>query len=226
MNLKFWETKKKEEKILKHNSFSRDTNWQYDPAYNLSQPLIDTRRYSGNFIPFGLGNTYPNILLGMYNGSPFHRALIEFKVKATMGSGFEVKMFEQGTNDIIEQKKIESKINRKFVSRFITDYIIHARAYIKITKLDNFKQIELIPAEQVRVNEDKTIFYVNKDWVRNRSEYDEFSAYNKLNKDNVQILEFSEDSPGFDVYSVPSYASAANWIWLDSEIAFFQKQNI
>lgn len=230
---KFWETPQpvKTPKNTYH-SFTRPTSWNDEPDYNLSAPVIDRRR-GRSFLPFGEDNHYPHLLLSMYHGSPFHAALLNFKTRAVIADGLEIKMnkVKMTLEDEITLGKAKTKLNRAFFKRFIQEFLIHERVYIDIDrKGDKGNNFKITPAEYVRVSveEDSKIFYVNPDWMMGRyNEIYEIVAYDKYNtKDKNQLLEFQSIKPGFDGYAIPEYASANNWIWLDSEIAFFQKQNI
>jgi len=210
-------------------SFNKETGWNYNPKYDLSQPRIN--QYAGTaYLPFGEDNLYPQVLLEMYHGSPFHAAIIEFKTKAIMADGLEFIVKGNNLEADILRGKLEDKINRKFFRRFIQEYLIHERVYIKVLrKLEHSTDFEIIPSDYVRLSTrdlDKEI-YVNDDWVRRRGNYERLPLFDRYNtKDKIQVMAFQEEKPGFYAYAIPHYASAANWIWLDSEIAYFQKQNI
>lgn len=206
------------------DSFDRKNMWFNAAKYDYSQPLVD--RYATTpYMPFGIDNLYPNHLTKMYNGSPFHNAVIEFKIISAMGDGLDIIVNKKGLEGEILKKKLENKFNRSFMKRMIRMYLIHNRLYIKSQK--NTLDFEIIDSEYVRVsstNNDK--LYLNFDWEKRRSEYKEYDIFDKYDKNKTQIIEYNEVSPGFVGYSVPTYTAASNWIWLDSEIAFSQKQNL
>lgn len=204
-------------------SFNQSTNWNVNPKYDFTQPDINIYAV-GEYIPFGSDNLYPQTLLRMYQSSPFHNAIIEFKTITAIGDGLEIT-----TNDKLEgkvlKKKLEKLLNNRFLKRIIKEYIIHNRLYfkVKVGKTD----IELIPAEFVRASANhKNERIVNNDWIRRRNEYDKIYLFDKYNEKDYQIIEYMDDTPGTYIYSVPHYSSSSNWIWLDGEIAFFQKQNM
>lgn len=229
---KFWESnapQPERQNGLSHYSFNKETGWNMNPKYDLSQPRIN--QYSGTaYLPFGEDNLYPNILLDMYHGSPFHAAILEFKTKAIIGDGLEITVKGNNLESDILRGKLEDKINRKFFRRFVQEYLIHERAYIKVLrKTEKGTDFEIIPSEYVRLstNDPSKEVLVNDDWRRRRGNYQVLPIFDKYNtKDKIQVFAFQEEKPGFYGYAIPHYASAANWIWLDSEIAYFQKQNI
>lgn len=227
INFKFWKSDKAEESGLSTYSFNKATNWENNPNYNLSSPT--TQNSSRGWVEFGLGDNYPDVLLDMYHGSPFHAAIINFKIKAVMAGGITIVAPELDELEAtLTLNRLKAKMDRNFLRKFIADYLIHERVYVKVTvrngKVTGF---DIIPAQKVRVNESGNIFYVSDSWGRSTRSPKSYPKYDKYNTvDNEQIIEFINSKPGFDYYTVPEYASANNWIWLDSEIAFFQKQNI
>ena len=228
-NFRFWETPK-DEVQLDHKSFKLDSPWNVNVKYDLSAPFIN--QYSGlEYLPFGIDNLYPYILLDVYHGSPFHAAIVEFKTRAVMADGLEftTKGLTKLEGEILKGK-LEERFDRKFFRRFVMEYIIHERIYIEMArKGDKGQDLKIIPAEQVRVsnNDSKKGYFVNPDWRRKRADSYFVHQYDKYNTaDKIQMLQFTEDTPGFFGYAVPSYSSASNWIYLDSEIAFLQKQNL
>ena len=54
--------------------------------------------------------------------------------------------------------------------------------------------------------------------------YTKYSKFNKTEKEQIKVYQIL--TPGVEVYSIPSYSSAGNWIWLDGQISLFQKQNL
>lgn len=213
---------------LSHHSFDKKTEWNSNPDYDLSQPYIN--QYAGTpYLPFGIDNLYSQALIDMYHGSPFHAAIIEFKTKAVMGDGLEIYVKSTGLEAEILRGKLAEKLDKRFFKRFVQENLIHERSYIKVLRQsEKSVDFEIIPAEYVRLStKNEPLLYVNDDWRRRRGQYETLPIFDKYNTvDKIQVMSFQEDKPGFYGYSVPHYASAANWIWLDSEIAYFQKQNI
>jgi hypothetical protein len=213
-----------------HSFNSENKELAYTSKYNLSQPFIN--QYTGlPYVPFGEDNLYPYKLLEMYHGSPFHAAIMDFKTKTVMGDGLIFMGPDKSLEDKIIIGKLEKKFNRKFFKRFVQEYLIHERVYIQVHRDGgNFNDFELVPAEQIRISSDMVEdkgYYWNPDWRRKRGNNEFIPAYDKYNKtDKIQLMSFQEDSPGIYGYTVPVYATAANWILLDANIAFFQKQNM
>ena len=232
---KFWQVQPKDSKILSTHSFThKSVDWGGHDSYNLSDPLIDLRR-GNQYVLFGEDNLYPQILLDMYHGSPFHAAVINFKVKAIMADGLDFSINKitgkkNSLEDEILLNKVKDKMDRTFFKRFVQDYLIHERVYVKIEKRgDKATNLTNVPAEFVRRGlNNENLFFVNPDWqLFGRSETEEITRYDKhSNLKGAQLMEFQSLKPGFPIYAVPEYSSAANWIELDRQISFFQKSNI
>lgn len=193
-----------------------------DAKYDYSKPYINKDSRTP-YVMFGSDNLYPNILLDMYYTSPIHSAIVEFKTKAALGDGLVFTAKQNSLENEIKIKTLESKFNRTFLKKLIKEYLIHNRIFFVVEKSKTF---HLLGAEKVRTNREQDLYYVNDDWRKNRN-FQEFKCFDPLVPDsNPRILGFEAQTPGVDIYCVPSYAVAANWIWLDGQIAYFQKQNM
>jgi hypothetical protein len=73
-----------------------------------------------------------------------------------------------------------------------------------------------------------TAYSYNYDWINvfkyKTKIYAAFSEYNK--KDRTQLYMWQGESPSQNLYNLPSYASAINWITVDSESSEYHKANI
>lgn len=219
---------------VQHFSSGNSTQFGLDaPKYDYSKPYINETSNS-RWVPFGEDNLYPYILLDMYQSSPFHSAVIEYKTRVLLSGGLEIT----GPSSTLEEKlaleKVKLQLNKDYIERLTKEYLIHQRLcfFVKHTS-DTKSHVELIGAEKVRnTNPDKIDsngYFVSKDWRKRRGSGIEkyYPAYDRFAKDeDIQVKVFQSTSPGQDVYAIPSYSTAANWIWLDGQIAFFQKQNM
>lgn len=202
-----------------------------DNKYDYSKPYINESANS-RWVPFGEDNLYPYILLDMYNSSPFHSAIIDFKTKVILSGDLIIEGKTDSLEDKLKIEKLKLKFNRDFLERFTKEYLIHNRISFFVNNSKDIRTTELVGSEKVRSASDnfgKIGYFYSKDWRKRRGRNKEefipaYDAYN--NKEALQIKVFQTLSPGQDVYAIPSYSSAGNWIWLDGQIAFFQKQNI
>lgn len=202
-----------------------------DTKYNYSKPYVSTST-NQIYVPFGQDNLYPYVLLDMFATSPFHAAIVEWKTKAILGNGITIKVQNESTLERkIKEGLIENMFDFQFLTRFIQEYLIHGRNCIKIIGT-NKKVVEIIPAEKIRnannyYKKYDNEYWFNEDWRLRRGDMTPFPAYSKFDtKTKEQIKVYQILTPGVEVYSIPSYSSAGNWIWLDGQISLFQKQNI
>ena len=56
---------------------------------NLSLPYVNGRYQVSGYIPFGQDNLFPETLNQLYFTSPLHGAIVDFKVNATIGAGYQ-----------------------------------------------------------------------------------------------------------------------------------------
>lgn len=216
-----------EEPAKETKSFAFSTSFGTIGKGDLSKPYINTN-YKGlnGMILFGKDNLFPQLSIQMVYSSPLTADILRFQVNAATGGGFEII---NGASDargkvdegvFIKRNKINSNIETS-----ARDYSIHGALYACIYFVDGKpNKFEIIPSEQVRHDESKKLFMVNKDWSRNQGiEY--IKEYHPGCKDKKQIFMVSENSAG-QIYALPLWTTAHNWAFLDGQIAFLQKTNI
>jgi hypothetical protein len=74
---------------------------------------------------------------------------------------------------------------------------------------------------KIRTNKDNTQFWYKEDWkaTRNQEKAEIYNAFNPKNPVGVQILYIKEYRPGMNVYSLPGYFGALNYIESDVEVS-------
>jgi DNA-binding MarR family transcriptional regulator len=74
---------------------------------------------------------------------------------------------------------------------------------------------------KIRTNKDNTQFWYKEDWkaTRNQEKAEVYNAFNPANPQGVQILYVKEYRPGMNVYSLPGYFGALNYIESDVEVS-------
>ena len=74
---------------------------------------------------------------------------------------------------------------------------------------------------KIRTNKDNTQFWYKEDWkaTRNQEKAEIYNAFNPANPQGVQILYVKEYRPGMNVYSLPGYFGALNYIESDVEVS-------
>jgi capsid portal protein len=69
------------------------------------------------------------------------------------------------------------------------------------------------------------MYLVNDNW-QYVTKIDKYEPYHPECKDGVYIYTYENESLGQDIYSLPSYTSALNWVFLDGEMSYLHKSNI
>ena len=123
-----------------------------------------------NYIKWGARNTYPNILLDLYNSSTTHRAAINFEVQATIGGGIDFEAMQ------IDGSQVFPNYSESWMSllRSITlDYFIFGQLAVEIIKNKDDKTFSFyhVPMDKVRageMDEDGVItkYAICSDWTR------------------------------------------------------------
>ena len=197
------------------------------PTTNLSLPFVDDRFQARGYVPFGEDNLYPQYLNQMYYTSPLHSAIVNYKVNAVCGGGYELLFDGLTAMDKVDSYAAEKKIGiRRNMKPVLLDLIVHGRVYF-IIHLKNGKAIKFkrLGAEKVRISKCKTMYLVNDNWLY-LTKIDKYEPYHPECKDGVYIYACENQSLGQDIYSLPSYTSALNWVFLDGEMSYLHKSNI
>ena len=208
--------------------------------YDYNQPLI-TEVYNTEYIYFGDDNAYPNILNELYYASPFHSSIINFKQLNLVGAGYDIT-YNLG---ITEKQKIDANqmkyiFNDNFINQMGMDFLIHGRITWKVywndehTKVINVERVEPAWVRATMKNEFGKIgkYAIGEDWqgkLRNNraTKYVYVPSFDVYKKDEkVQLYVYQIFSPGLEYYCQPTYANAANWIYLDGQISYYHKSNI
>ena len=177
------------------------------------QPKFEERKGQG-YIQFGQNNDYPDYLLGLYNESPKHGAIIKGKTNYIFGKGFkevppEANAHGEGWNSILK--------------KCILDDEIYGGYYLQIVwnKLKQVKEIYHLRYMNVRTSKDESEFYVKNDWKDNREKARKYSAFSGTFQEGEysQILFVKQYNPKADVYPLPSYFQALNYIDADVQVS-------
>ena len=208
-----------------YHSFS--TPFVNTPKGNLSLPFIYSGYRGKNYVPFGEDNLYRQYLNQMYFTSPLHGSVVDFKVTASVGGGFELETSKLDTKGKVALYGFKQKVNLdKLVPRITQEEVLHDSVYFKVTIKNGLaKNYEHIGSEKVRCNEDKTVYTISKDWSQNLGIYT-LLPYKKGCADGCYILAFEELSAGQDIYPIPRYTSALNFAFLSGELSYLSKSNI
>ena len=196
---------------------------------NLASPYINTfYTISGGYIRFGDDNLYPQLLNQLYFQSPIHGACIDFITNAVVGGGYEWGFPGTTPKERVEILTFEKRNKIKSLFKLVTrDIVIHNRVTLLMTLLpDKTYKITRLDPSTIRNNSivDKTVY--SPDWSRGEVGAEYYPVWYPGCREKKSIFIWQDDSPGQDVYALPTYLGALNWAYLDSEQSFFHKQNI
>lgn len=195
---------------------------------DLSLPYVNGRYQIAGYVPFGQDNLYPEILNQIYFTSPLHGAIVDFKVNATIGAGYELKTDKLTPDEKLALYTWEKKMKlSKSVKAVTKQLVIHNRVYFKLyfDEKGKVKSIENVSPEKVRINNKKDRYYLCDDWA-SRIDVEEVKPYHPLCQDKCQLWAYELPSIGQDYYPLPQYSSALNFAFLSGELSYFAKSNI
>jgi len=195
---------------------------------NLALPYVNGRYQVAGYIPFGQDNLYPEILNQMYYTSPLHGAIVDYKVNAVIGGGFNIITDKLSNEAKVELYAFENKIKLKKIAPIVTkQLIIHSRVYFKLCFNDKGKltKIENLSPEKLRRSRDGKTYFICEDWA-SRIDVLEITPYHPLNKEYEQLFIYELPCIGQDYYPLPQYSSALNFAFLSGELSYLAKSNI
>ena len=180
------------------------------------QPEYKEKKGEG-YMQYGQNNDYPQYLLDLFNKSAKHNAIVRGKVNYIVGNGWA------GEQPIVKQVNREETLN-DLTKKVALDIELFGGAYIQVIWSVMGEQIaELWHCDytKIRTNKDNTQFWYKEDWkaTRNQEKPEVYAAFNPKNPIGVQILYVKEYRPGMNVYSLPGYFGALNYIESDVEVS-------
>jgi len=191
-----------------------------------------------DWVYYGEKNDYPNYLLRLYNNSAKHNAIVTGKVDYICGNGWEAiaedEMDKAKAYGVIDKVNENGESLEELTKKLSTDLTLFGGYYIQViwSKATNeIAELYHIDYCKVRVDKDCKTFYVADDWIKNGSVNPNptFLSYPSFNPDaptGSQILYFKEYRAGDDLYSLPDYRGAINYIEVDISIGEYHLNTI
>ena len=195
---------------------------------NLTLPYVNGRYQVAGYVPYGQDNLFPETLNQLYYMSPLHGAIVDFKVNAAIGAGYELKTDKLTPDEKLALYTWEKKMKlSKSVKAVTKQLVMHHRVYFKLYFDDKgkVKSIENVSPEKVRINNKKDRYYLCEDWS-SRIDVEEIKPFHPLCPDKCQLWAYELPSIGQDYYPLPQYSSALNFAFLSGELSYFAKSNI
>ena len=195
---------------------------------DLTSPYISKHYTVNNIVRFGEDNLYPQLLNQLYHQSPINGACIDFIANSIIGGGIEWVDTNISASQKVEELAFSKKNKLKKLARQLTlDYIIHKRVCVEITKVgDKQTKLRRLDPSTIRNYSDLSKFVYSEDWSRGNLNSCTYDRYDERKKQDKSIYIFQEESPGQDVYPIPTYNSVLNWAYLDSQIPYLHKSSL
>jgi DNA-binding MarR family transcriptional regulator len=176
------------------------------------QPEYIEKKGEG-WVGYGHRNDYPNYLVELFNKSAKHNSIIKSKVHYVCGNGW---VGNQAFIDQVNRTESLDDLTRK-VSM---DIEIFGGAYMEVIwGLNKVAEIWHIDYTKIRTNKDNTQFWYKDEWKDNKEKYKVYPAFNPKNPQGSQILYVKEYRPYTQVYALPGYFGALNYIESDIEVS-------
>jgi DNA-binding Lrp family transcriptional regulator len=176
------------------------------------QPKFEERKGKG-YIEFGADNKYPDYLLGLYNESPKHGAIIKGKVNYIFGKGFKDA----------PAANTQGESWNTIVKKCILDDEIFGGYYLQIVwnKARKVKEVYHIRYINIRTNKDESRFWVKNDWQDGKEKPREYTAFTGTFQEGeyTQILFVKQYNPRGEVYPLPNYFQGLNYVDADVQVS-------
>lgn len=177
------------------------------------QPKFSERKGSG-MVLFGDDNTYPSFLNELYLESPKHGAIIKSKSTYIFGNGFSGDLPPanggETWNDVLRN--------------CVLDYEKFGGYYLQVvwSKAGTLAAVYYLKFHKVRTNADNSMFWVKDEWdalkqitAKDRIKERPYTAFDVNDRKGTQILFVKAVGDQNDVYPLPSYIQALNYIDAD-----------
>ena len=191
-----------------HNNYNNLISIKFARA---EQPIFKENK-SKNIVEFGIDNDYPNYLLGLFNESPKHGAIVKSKVGYIFGHGFQ---------DVPVKANSAGETWNQILKKCIMDDELYGGYYLQViyNLLGQIKDVFHIEYHKVRSNKEQTEYYVKNDWQSFKEKARMYPSFNPAEPVASQILAVKQYNPLSDVYPLPSYYASLNYIDSDVQVS-------
>ena len=203
-----------------------------EPVSTYTVPVFEKDK-NKDWVNYGEDNCYPQYLVGLFNRSAKHNAILTAKQKYTYGRGLKIKENLITDQAIKAQSFLVRPNNFETLSDIFNKVVLDKRLYggyalqIVWSKLSGkVAQVYHMDFAKVRSNVDNTSFYYSDNWEDYRPKVTEYDAFNPEKREGVQILYYREYRPNLSTYPLPDYIGAIPYIESDVEVANFHRANL
>jgi DNA-binding Lrp family transcriptional regulator len=172
------------------------------------QPEFREFKGSSKYVEFGKNNDYPEYLIGLFNESSKHGAIVRGKVHYIVGEGFEnLPVSGIDWNGLLKDSANAGELFGGY--------------YLQITwnSIGQVASAYAIPYSKVRVAKDKAAYFVKNDWKDIKEKPRPYKAFSLADKTGTCILQVCDYNPATEVYSRPPYFQALNYIESDVQVS-------
>ncbi len=195
-----------------------------------------TRKNALGWVNWGIKNTYPNILLDLFNQSPTHRSAVNFAVQSILGNGVDFEQMGLNGDEVVPNY---AQTWDEVIKSLALDYIVYGSYAIQIimNKDGNTFSFWHMPLDKVRwseYDEDGQIlsYWISNDWTAlGQNPPFEIDAFDmreefKIEKGKPYLYVYRTYSPTMNYYTQPHYAAAIKAIQAEIEYCNYDLKNI
>ena len=176
------------------------------------QPEYIEKKGEG-WIGYGHRNDYPNYLVELFNKSAKHNAIVKSKVHYICGNGWA------GDEGFIDKPNRTENLD-DLTRKVSLDIELFGGAYLEVIwGIGRIAEIWHLDYTKIRTNKDNTQFWYKEDWKDNKEKHKIYPSFNPKNPQGKQILYMKEYRPLSQVYALPNYFGALNYIESDIEVS-------
>lgn len=179
-----------------------------DPEDTFELPSYEESDSRGkSMISWGPDNRFPNNLFEMSQNSPTLSSIINGTIELIKGEKIEINPDIHANQDLYYYPFMNrnDETLTDLVEQLIRDYMLYGTFAIQViyNKLDKKAELVALPAEYIRMNEDRTVIYFCKKWRKfstNAIMYDKFDDSNIVNHES-QVFVYT-NSGNRQVYGI------------------------
>lgn len=170
-----------------------------------------------DWILFGEDNMYPDYLIGLYNKSSKHGAIINSKAKYIFGQGLKSRSNSAAKSPVVNRS---GETLDFIMKKGVKDGEIHGgfKLIIIWSAEGGIADIFHYDFKHFRKAKDGG-YYWKKDWKDSKEKPVYYKAFNDKERVGAQVFAYNEYRPGTDVYPLPEYLPCNNYIETDIEIS-------
>ena len=191
------------------------------------RPVFKERRGQDQIVSYGEENNYPEYLLELFNNSSKHGAIVGGKAAFIAGKAID------GTSPLVAKANRYNEKLHNVIKKVALDVEIYGGFYLEVVANNQGTVAEVVhvPYHKVRLNKAMTQAWIKDTWglgIDQKVKPRQIPVYGTTEGDSIpprSLFMYKEYRPGLEVYSLPGYMAALNWIAADVEISRHVLQN-